>query len=329
VPGERPATLLRNNVPFTQFFSFVTQSVKRSGHRPGERCGPDASWLRKVPARLYHGRQDVLCIDLGQTHTGIANVNGTARVIESTACPVFQGEGMTADEAVEVGDLRGIHLFASLDDSQIRRVAEHMRVERLADGERLFDFGDPARRFYYLRSGMLKLYRLSPEGVEKVIWFVRPRETFAEAIMFMDKGDAYPVSAEAIAPSVVQSFDNATMLAILRESTSCCFRVMAAMSRRLRQQVEEIDRLTLHNATYRLANFLLQQIPLGVFESPELLLTMRKHDIASRLGIAPETLSRMLARLGQRGLIQVDRQNIVLRDIDGLRRLVDVERAKA
>jgi len=236
---------------------------------------------------------------------------------------------MAGDEAVEVDDLREIHLFANLDDAQVRRVAEHMRTARLVDGERLFDFGDAARRFFYLRSGMLKLYRLSPEGVEKVIWFVRPRETFAEAIMFMDKGDAYPVTAEAIAPSVVLCFDNATMLAVLRESTDCCFRVMAAMSRRLRQQIEEIDRLTLRNATYRLANFLLQQIPPEVFESPELLLTIRKHDVASRLGIQPETLSRMLARLGQQGLIQVDRQSIVLRDIDGLRRLVDAESAKS
>jgi hypothetical protein len=36
-------------------------------------------------------------------------------------------------------------------------------------------------------------------------------------------------------------------------------RLMAGMSRRLRQQVDEIDRLTLHNATYRLATYLLQQ----------------------------------------------------------------------
>jgi len=232
---------------------------------------------------------------------------------------------MADGECVDTDELRGIHLFSSLDDAQLQQVADHMRIVELADGERLFDFGEPAQRFYYLRSGMLKLYRISPEGMEKVLWFVRPGETFAEALMFMDKQDAYPVTSEAVASSVALSFDNAVMLMILRESTESCFRVMAAMSRRLRQQVEEIDRLTLRNATYRLAHFLLEQIPPGVFESPELFLTMRKHDVASRLGIQPETLSRMLARLGQQGLIRVDRQSIVLRDIAGLRRLADVD----
>jgi len=177
------------------------------------------------------------------------------------------------------------------------------RVQVLAPGERLFDFGTPATQFFYLREGLLKLYRLSPEGAEKVIWFVRPRETFAEAMMFADRAPNYPVTAEALAPSQVLGFDNAVMTAILRDSIDTCFRVMGAMSRRLRQQVEEIDRLTLHNATFRLATFLLQQLPAGVIESPEVVLAIPKHELASRLGVQPETFSRILARLARQGIV--------------------------
>ncbi len=218
--------------------------------------------------------------------------------------------------------LRSIPLFHHLDDDQLGAVVETMRVVRLEEGQRLFELGQPAKHFFYLRRGQLKLYRLSADGAEKVIEIVRPQETFAEAIMFMDRDQGYPVYAEAISPSEVFAFDQEVMLGILRKSVDTCFRVMAAMSRRLRQHVDEIDRLTLHNATFRLVSFLLRQVPGGVMESPELQLTTPKHVIASRLGIQPETFSRILARLAKDGLLTIERQNVVLNDVDGLRRLL-------
>ena len=139
--------------------------------------------------------------------------------------------------------------------------------------------------------------------------------------MFLEHHPVYPVSAEAVFESVVWSFLCDTVLTILRESPTACFAIMANMSRRLHQHVDEIDRLTLHSATERLVSYLLSQIPRGVVESPEIHLTTPKHVIASRLAIKPETLSRILARLAEAGLVEVHGQDIVLRNIDGLRSL--------
>ena len=48
-----------------------------------------------------------------------------------------------------------------------------------------------------------------------------------------------------------------------------------------------------------------------------------EHLIASRLAIKPEMFSRLLARLSKRGLISVDRQSIVVTDIESLREMLD------
>ena len=61
-------------------------------------------------------------------------------------------------------ELRGIALFTALDSRQLQFVIDSTRVVRLDDGERLFDHGQPARQFFHLRSGQLKLYRSSPSG---------------------------------------------------------------------------------------------------------------------------------------------------------------------
>lgn len=91
------------------------------------------------------------------------------------------------------------------------------------------------------------------------------------------------------------------------------------MSYRLRQQVDEIERLTLHPAVSRLAGYLVAQASSEVPRSHGVHLTAPKNVIASRLGIQPETFSRVAARLMKDGLIRVQGQDVVLLDVEGLR----------
>ena len=216
-------------------------------------------------------------------------------------------------------ELCSVDLFEALDSDQLRKIVDSTRVVRLDAGQRLFGHGQPARRFFRLVSGQLKLFRSSPSGGEKIIEIVQPGETFAQAVMFMDPARGYPVSAEAIEPSVLYGFDSAVMRGVLRESVDTCFRVLASLSYRLRQQVDEIEKLTLHPAVSRLAGYLVEQASWSAPQTPGVHLVAPKNVIASRLGIQPETFSRVAARLMRDGLIRVQGQDIVLLDVDGLR----------
>ena len=219
-------------------------------------------------------------------------------------------------------ELRSVDLFSALDADQLRKIVDSTRVIRLDSGQRLFGHGQPARRFFRLLSGQLKLFRSSPSGGEKIIEIVQPGETFAQAVMFMDPDRGYPVSAEAIEPSVLLGFDSGVMRGVLRESVDTCFRVLASLSYRLRQQVDEIEKLTLHPAVSRLAGYLVEQEATAATaapHSPGVHLVAPKNVIASRLGIQPETFSRVAARLMKDGLIHVQGQDIVLLDVEGLR----------
>ncbi len=218
-------------------------------------------------------------------------------------------------------DLHAVYLFAGLDDEQLQAMLETAYSIELAPREVLFEAGQPAKHFYLLRSGQIKLFALSDTGDEKVVEIIYPGETFAEAITFMTQHN-YPVSAEAITASEVISFDMGVFRRLLEDSRETCMRLMADMSRRLRQRIAEINNLTLHNATYRLVVYLLEQIPPGVVELPEIHLGTPKSVIASRLSIQPETFSRILAKLARQGLIRVHQNNITLLDVEGLRSLL-------
>lgn len=217
--------------------------------------------------------------------------------------------------------LRQVYLFDALSDDQFERVMNTAAVVKLAPKQALFSFRQAAERFYLVKSGQVKLFRVSADGDEKVVEIIQPGKTFAEAIMFMER-HVYPVDAEAIEATEVYSFDMTTFLDLLKDSRQTCFRLMASMSQRLHGLVEEINNLTLQNATYRLVNYLLDQLPDGAVEAPAIHLATPKSVIASRLSIQPETLSRTLARLAAQGFLDVQGSNITLHDIKGLRALL-------
>jgi len=220
-----------------------------------------------------------------------------------------------------IEELRQIYLFASLTDEQLNMMLDSAHPVELEQKQVLFEAGQTADDFYLLRSGQMKLYCLSPGGDEKVIEIVRPGETFAEAITFMEN-QAYPVSAEAIMSSKLYCFKMKIFRNLMDGSPGTCMRLMADMSRRLRMRVNEINNLTLHNATYRLVVYLLEQIPEGAVEMMDIHLGTPKSIIASRLSIQPETFSRILSKLSQRGLLKVHVNDITLLDVNGLRSLL-------
>jgi CRP-like cAMP-binding protein len=225
-------------------------------------------------------------------------------------------------------ELRRAYLFAGVPEDQLRSLLRTVQQVQLASGDALFHQGQRAERFFFVREGSIKLFRVSREGDEKIIEISQPGQTFAEAVMFMGNDARYPVNAEALQDSRLLAFPQQAFREHLSNSIETCFGMLASMSRRLHGLVNQIESLTLQNATYRLVSYLLEQIPHGVQESPEIVLTTPKSAIAARLAIQPETLSRILKRLSANGLIEAHGNHIVVGDIELLRNLVQMPPAE-
>jgi len=220
-----------------------------------------------------------------------------------------------------IGELRSTSLFAGLNDAQMTQVLKNAHVKALKAGEPLFSQGETAAHFFWLHTGLLKLYRLSPAGEEKIIEIIRPGQTFAEAIMFNEKISKYPVNAQMIESGEAWCFSNQDFKDILSISVESCFRLMGKMSQRLHKHINEIDRLTLQTATDRVINYLLQN---KAEESDEVQLLISKQTLASQLSIKPETLSRTLRKLTREGLINTDGNIISLLNLDALRAKAEI-----
>lgn len=217
-------------------------------------------------------------------------------------------------------ELKRHYLFQRLSDEQYAQVLARSKLIHLDDGQSLFQQGDPATRFYLVQEGRIKLFRLAPEGNEKVIELVDAGNLFAEALMFLN-APRYPVCAGALGETTVISVDAAHFLSLLRESVDLCLALLADMSFRLRALIREIDDLSLHSATCRVAAFLLSRAP---EDQMEFELDVPKHVIASRLSVKPETFSRIIKNLKSKEVVEIRGSRVRLLDREALRQVADV-----
>ncbi|HED15426.1 MAG TPA: Crp/Fnr family transcriptional regulator [Gammaproteobacteria bacterium] len=223
---------------------------------------------------------------------------------------------------LNLNEVRQIYLFESLNDRQLKQIIKSACTIHLDAHQSVFMHKQLAERFFYVKTGHIKLFRVSEDGNEKVLEVMHEGDTFAEALLFMEEG-RYPVNAEAIFRSELYSFDISVFSEILKESIETCFKLLAGMSRRLHARIDDINNLTLHGATYRLVTYLLDQLPDGAILSSEIHLDTPKSIIASHLSIKPETLSRILSQLAARKMLSVRGSHITLHDIEGLKAIVD------
>ena len=206
------------------------------------------------------------------------------------------------------------HLFSELTEAQLDRVRRHSHITDMLEGESLFFQGDNATNFYLVLSGRIKLFRISPEGKEKVVEIMETGATFAEALMFMDEPH-YPVTATALSPSRVIGVNCKDFKLMLRESIDTCFLLLGKMSFRLRGLIREIDALSLDTGTVRTVAYLLHH---ATPDSDSFELKIAKSVIASRLSVKPETFSRILKNLHDQEIVSIDGRKVKIHDREAM-----------
>jgi len=215
-------------------------------------------------------------------------------------------------------EMRKSHLFSAFDEEQFKQILAFTSIKKLETGEILFYEDDEFKYIFLLISGNIKGSKIASNGKEKIFTIFYAGDTLAEAIMLMEK-KIYPISAVALNSVTIVAIDAAHYKQMLSESIDVCFQIMAAMSQKMHWLVNEVNRLSLHDATFRLVIYLLDNKP----ETSNIIhCKVAKNVIASRLSIKPETLSRILKKLSDKKLIRTNNNNIEILDLEQLKNII-------
>ena len=197
-------------------------------------------------------------------------------------------------------------------------------VERLFEkGEMIFYEGNESLGFYLVLSGRIKIYKLSADGKEQIFQFIKPGETFGEVVVF--SGKAFPAHAEAVQKSRVLLFPRRDFLKAIRANSELALTMLAILSERLRQFTVQVENLSLKEVPNRLSSYFLYLLREEA-KDDVISLDISKGQLASLLGTIPETLSRILRRMAENGIIEVRGRQIRLLDIPQLVALSEGEK---
>ncbi len=218
--------------------------------------------------------------------------------------------------------LKASLLFSGLDEEHLAEVAAIAARRNFAKGETLFSEGETARGFYLLASGSVKLCKVSPDGKEKVLHFVHPSETFAEAAFFGD--GKYPAEARALEKGEALFFPREAFMGLLERNPRFSLNLIISLSLLLRRFARQIEELSFAEVPARLATYLIELAgrKSTTFQGKTYLeLDMKKGELASRLGTVSETLSRTFRKLKEEGVIEVEGSRVIIMDMARLKQM--------
>lgn len=189
------------------------------------------------------------------------------------------------------------------------------RSNPMQAGEHVFRAGDPFETITVVRAGCFKSYLVNEEGQEQVLDFALPGEILG--LDAIHRG-AHVSSCVALDTSAVCSLSFDSLSELARGIPALQSELFSIMSHRI-ADLETVcgD----HSADQRFALFLeslSQRYSRRGYSTQEFTLAMSRRDIASYLRLATETVSRILARMKEDGLLEVSRNRLRILDADAL-----------
>jgi len=215
--------------------------------------------------------------------------------------------------------LAGSPLFSGLSPDELVRIAKSCQLRNYPKGEMIFSVGEACEAFHIMVAGQVKLFVVSPSGQEKVIEIISPGQSFAEALVFLNK--PYILSAQALVDTVLVNVSKNGVVREIEQDPHFAMHMLAGVSRRLHGLVQDVEAYSLQNGMQRLIGYLLRDVEMDVATDQKALtvsLPASKATIASRLSLTPEYFSRVLHELEAQQLITIDRREIRILDVEKL-----------
>ena len=208
------------------------------------------------------------------------------------------------------------HGYDKTDLATLHVLVEH--AGPFTEGQHLFREGDPFTAISAVRAGTVKTYVVDSAGHEQVLGFHLAGELIGLNAISSSK---YPCNAVALDTVVICrfSFPQLSLLAA---------RMPGIQEQLFRLLSQEIGKAALlagdFSADERMAAFLVslsRRYAARGFSPTRFHLTMGRSDMANYLRLATETVSRVLRRFQDEGLLKVDRRELEVLDMPRLQAL--------
>lgn len=228
-----------------------------------------------------------------------------------------------------------VPFLTQLDPVVLDDLAACGLLQRHGAGEIIFMEGDAVPALFLIEEGAVKISRFSREGREHIVHLLGRGDTFND-VAALDGG---PTPATAMAHTDVQLWrvDRAALHDLALRHPAFTWAILEGMTRRARRLVSIVQDFSMRNVKGRLARLLLDEARAAaatgdeavgdgsagadireIAAGAEVPMNVTQEEMASRLGTVREVVGRALRNLHQAGIIEAERQRIVILDPERL-----------
>ena len=206
--------------------------------------------------------------------------------------------------------LTTIPYFQDLDARAMARIRASMFELRLAKGQTLFTEGDPAHAMYVVRSGQVKIFKVSSDGREQILRIAGAGDCFNEVPIFDD--GLNPANAEAVEPATLWGIRRTDMRRLVEEHPAIALGFLRAFAGKLRFFTRKVEDLSFRSVTSRVAKLLLEMAEDDGKGGLHLRRQFTQQEMAAVVGTAREMIGRAFRVLEKEGAIKLERHRVMI-----------------
>lgn len=182
-------------------------------------------------------------------------------------------------------------------------------------GATIFSEGDKCAGFHVVAEGMVRIYRISPEGRLHTLSLLRPIASFNE-VAAVDGGHN-PYNAVAVAGAVIVKISHSHLMTLLSQEPDLLRNYVQSLAHVNREYIERLEDMTFRTIPSRLAKLFLHETTYAdqIAETPT---RLNQEEIAAILGTTREVVGRALRGLLNAGLLKKKGREVFIADRRGL-----------
>jgi CRP/FNR family transcriptional regulator len=220
--------------------------------------------------------------------------------------------------------LQDIPLFSELSVEELRKITKFSSLVNVEEGEYIFHEGEDFPGIYVVLKGLIKIFKISPQGKEYILHLLSKPQLFGDVPLFT--GGNCPASVQALEDAALLFIPKNEFLAFLENNPKLSFKVMSGFAKRLKSITVKAEDLSLKEVINRLADYLVKEAEKTSFaDEGELVIKMKLSNptLAAFLGTIPETISRAFKKLKDNNIVVVHGREVSVKNFSVLKKLAE------
>lgn len=223
--------------------------------------------------------------------------------------------------------IENLPLFQELTGDEIRRsmLCSQAKIEQYEKNSYIFCQEDRPLRLYFVLSGTVLLGQINADGRQNYVEYIGEGQGFGEVDLFLGHQEYRYFAAaksEVTVLAVPSHFFYGTCENNCRHHHKIIFNLLRIFAKEADRNTRKLHLLTSGSLRQRIASYLMEQCE----GKEEVLLTMKREELAAYLNTARPSLSRELSWMRDMGVIElVSRSRIRITSFKALQKIIDGE----